>query len=291
MNFDLPWRIHWTLTDGVTERVVEAVRSSGPLALTLEVEEPAQLEALALPWQGTAVAVIFRGWAGHSGRVENSPATRWEFPVRGPEEAAELVGRSFFGLPPEVVSLRWFPFRNRMRDLDPLLEIVRASGCGITLPNRPAGVINSHGAQAFPAAEEVTSGAPSPLREAAAGIPPDRLRVHDYILTRVLGLGGVEPAGCEAANSLAYIDGKGIVYPCETLMVPMGDLNRDDFLTIWTSALRDRIRRDVSSVPGLCGRCPELAQCRAGCRGAVYHLMGHYGAPDPLCPETGDHHD
>ncbi len=171
-----------------------------------------------------------------------------------------------------------------MQDLIPILETVENTGCGLTLPNRPAGVITSEGSKAFPDVGELSGEVLSGLKVLSKVMRSDQVRVHDFILTEALGLEGVEPQGCEAANSIAFIDREGMVYPCETLMVPMGDLNREKLDVVWASPLRDRIRRDVGSVPGLCSACPDLVNCKGGCRGAVYHLMGHYGAPDPLCP-------
>jgi len=284
MHFDLPWRIHWHLGDPVSKELVKSVRGSCPLAVTLEVEDVDQLSALDLPWQGTSLVIVYRGWREPHPEVIAGIAQRWEFPVEGPGDAKYLADASFFGLPPTEAAFRWFPRRDRLRDLVPILEIVKSAGCGLTLPNRPADVITSEGSEAFPDAGELSGEVRSELKALSKVMRADRVRVHDFILTEALGLEGVEPQGCEAANSIAFIDREGRVYPCETLMVPMGDLNQEKLDAVWASPLRDRIRRDVGSVPGLCSACPDLVRCKGGCRGAVYHLMGHYGAPDPLCP-------
>jgi radical SAM protein with 4Fe4S-binding SPASM domain len=290
LKFDLPWRIHWQLGDPVSKGLVESVRGCCPLVVILEIEHIDQLSALDLPWEGTSLTIVHRGWRDPHREVITGIAQRWEFPVDGPTEAISLVDGSFFGVPPVDAAFRWFPRRGKMKDLVPILEAVESAGCGLTLPNRPADVINMEGSVAFPDVGELSGEILSKLKSFAKVLRSRRVRVHDFILTEALGLEGVEPQGCEAANSIAFIDREGMVYPCETLMVPMGDLSREKLDAVWASPLRDRIRKDVGSVPGLCSACPDLARCKGGCRGAVYHLLGHYGAPDPLCPVdvTGD---
>jgi radical SAM protein with 4Fe4S-binding SPASM domain len=284
MKFDLPIRIHWQPGDPVTRDLVESVRACRPLAVTLEIERIGQLAPFELPWEGTSLVIVYRGWRDPGQGVIPRIAKRWEFPIESPGEAKYLADASFLGLPPAEAAFRWFPRRGKMLDLVPILETVGSSGCGLTLPNRPAGVITSEGSEAFPDVGELSGEVLASLKVYAKMLRAGRVRVHDFILTEALGLEGVEPQGCEAANSIAFIDREGKVFPCETLMVPMGDLKREKLDAVWASPLRDRIRRDVGSVPGLCSDCHDLGRCRGGCRGAVYHLSGHYGAPDPLCP-------
>ena len=284
MKFDLPWRIHWRPGDPVSIDLVESIRGGSPLAVTLEIERIGQLAPFDLPWEGVSLVIVYRGWRDRDQDVIAGIAKRWEFPIEGPREAKYLAEASFLGLPPAEAAFRWFPRRGKMQDLVPILETVESVGCGLTLPNRPAGVITSEGSEAFPDAGELSGEILSKLKTLKNELRSGQIRIHDFILTEALSLESVEPQGCEAANSIAFIDSEGRVYPCETLLVPMGDLNREKLDAIWASPLRDRIRRDVGSVPGLCSACPDLDRCRGGCRGAVYHLMGHYGAPDPLCP-------
>lgn len=290
MNFDLPIRIHWQPGDPVDGRFIEAVRGSRPLALILEVEKISQAAALDLPWDGVSVVIVYRGWRDPDRDILPGIAQRWEFPVQGPGEARALADAAFLGLPPAEAAYRWFPRRGRLKDLFPILETASGAGCGLTLPNRPAGVITSEGWNAFPGTEELSGEVLAELKTSMKMLQPDRVRVHDFILTESLGLEGVEPLGCEAGNSMAFIDSGGRVYPCETLLVPMGDLGNEDLDTIWASPLRHRIRKDVNLIPGVCSSCPDLPRCRGGCRGAVYHLTGHYGAPDPLCPVDPEDH-
>lgn len=292
MKFDLPWRIHWRPGDPVDEELIRSIRGYCPLAVSLEIERVEQLDPFHLPWEGISMVILHRGWRHQGGDLITGIAGRWEFPIVDPREAKNLANTFFFGLPPSEAAFRWYPRRGNLSDLVAILETVQGTGCGLTLPNRPAGVITSQGSEAFPDTGELSGEVLSELMVFTDVLRSDRVRVHDFILTEALGLEGVEPQGCEAGNSLAFIDGEGKVYPCETLMIPMGDLKKEGLEAIWASPLRDRIRRDVGSVPGLCSACPDLGRCRGGCRGAVYHLMGHYGAPDPLCPaEANDRYE
>jgi radical SAM protein with 4Fe4S-binding SPASM domain len=90
----------------------------------------------------------------------------------------------------------------------------------------------------------------------------DHLRIHDFIISEFLGLDGSEPGGCEAGNSIAFIDCDGIVYPCCSLLIPLGDLNEDDFDGIWKNPARDRIRKDLLELPSVCRSCSLLAACQ-----------------------------
>jgi GeoRSP system SPASM domain protein len=285
MKFDMPWRIHWRPGSQVSPAVVDAIRVTKPLAVTVHLERVEQLEAASLPWEGCALVVILDGWVEQNGPLPDISADRWEFPVSDPGDMSVLVEREFLGVDPARAALRWYPVRGEFADLVPLLELAAEHGCSVTLPNRPAGVITSEDVLAFPDPSELDSALVKEIKTAAAPFEPGRIRVHDFILTRVLEIGGTELSGCEAANAVAYIDDGGTVYPCETLMVAMGNLQREDLYSIWNSPVRERIRRDVRKMPGVCLECPELAMCRGGCRGAVYHLKGHYGDVDPLCRE------
>ena len=288
MEFDLPWRIHWRPGPNVSLAIVDSIKRANPLAVTIHIEDEAQLETAGLPWDGTSLVIVHHGWRNQS-LSQSAPLTshevsRWEFPIGGPGEVTTLAETGFLGVDPSTAALRWYPVSGKFNDLVKVLELAAEHGCSVTLPNRPAGVITSEGEGAFPDPSELDPVLAGAIKAAAAAFDPGRIRVHDFILSRILELESTEPSGCEAANAIAYVDEKGTVYPCETLMVPMGQLGREELDSIWASPVRARVRSDVEKMPGICVRCPELAMCRAGCRGAVYHLKGHYGDIDPLCP-------
>ena len=283
MNFDLPIRIHWQPGDPVDPDHVRSIRDCHPLDVTLEIDKVEQLTSLDLPWEGISVVVVYQGWRDMVRCILPGVAQRWEFPIQGPAEAKALTDASFLGLSPAETSFRWFPRKGHLKDLVPILQSVADAGCGLTLPNRPAGDITSEGQNVFPGEEDLSGEVLGELSAFAKVLQSDHIRVHDFILTEALDLEWIEPLGCEAGNSLAFIDSWGKVYPCETLLIPMGDLGREGLGTIWASPLRQRIRKEVELVPETCSSCPDLVRCRGGCRGAVYHLMGHFGAPDPQC--------
>ncbi|UCG38870.1 MAG: SPASM domain-containing protein [bacterium] len=290
MRFDMPWRINWRLGEGTSEELVDAVRRCRPLSVTVQVSGAHHLGALKLPWEGVSVTAVLEEWSLGAGSLPTEGISRWEFTLAEPGQADEVVAGSFLGVPAHRASHSWSPLRGQIRHLPGLLEAAARAGCGLTLPNRPAGVITTLGADAFPDPGELDHMTVELIRRQAGLVQPQCLRVHDFILARALGLEGTEPQGCEAANAIAYIDAEGTVYPCESLMVPLGSLKEDDPEAIFRSPVRERIRRDVEGLPGLCVPCPELTACVGGCRGAVYHLTGHYAAPDPSCPGRAEEH-
>ena len=206
-------------------------------------------------------------------------------PVNTIDEVGPLLeALSFFGGPPPRCSLRWTPRRGDLRRLPEMLKTAARLRCGLTLPNRPAGVITTQGVRGFPDPGELDERMVLTLRDMCGLFPPGALRIHDFILAQAMGKKGAEPNGCEAGNSIAFIEEDGMVYPCESLRLPMGSLCGMEMEEIWSSPVRKNLLEDIRSVPDLCLSCVKLAFCRGGCRGAPYHLAGHFGLPDPLCP-------
>lgn len=281
---DLPWRIHWKLHRSDPAQHLDAVRECQPLSMVVEVDDPENLLPLGFPWSNTAVVVVLNGWKTVSGALPSAGIVRWEFPVAGPAEAEAAARRFFPDVSSSGAAFRWIPVKGALIDLPRMLELAIKEGCGLTLPNRPADDITAEEEDLLPGMEELTQSSLARLKKAAAQLGQDRLRVHDFILSAAMGLAGPEPLGCEAGNSTAFLDGEGTVYPCSSLLVKMGDLSGESFATIWAKPIRSRIRKDVSALPAVCTGCPVLKRCRGGCRGIVYHLRGHFGAPDLLCP-------
>jgi radical SAM protein with 4Fe4S-binding SPASM domain len=82
-----------------------------------------------------------------------------------------------------------------------------------------------------------------------------------------LGLGA---KACNAAEYSICVEPNGDVLPCQSYYEPAGNLLRDDWQTIWDSALfrRIRLRRGNPRVAGLderCYECPDLQLCGGGC--------------------------
>ncbi len=280
---DLPWRIHWNIHSSEPDLFLNAVKECQPLSMTVEVDNPERLSPLELPWPNTAIVAVLHGWRTVSTALPADGIVRWEFPVTGPAQAEEAAGKFFRDMSPARAAFRWIPSRGSLNDLPRLLEICLREGCGLTLPNRPADDITAQGKDLMPDMRELDESSLPGLKKAAAQLGRERLRVHDFIISAAMDLDGPEPLGCEAGNSIAFLDNDGTVYPCSSLLVKMGDLSRETLAAIWAKPIRSRIRKDVGNLPGVCDGCPVLEDCRGGCRGIVYHLKGHFGAPDPLC--------
>jgi radical SAM protein with 4Fe4S-binding SPASM domain len=291
--FDLPWRIHWQLPPGGDEAVAAAVREAAPLAFAVEAEREADLDCLGLPWPGAAVTWVWTGWAG--GRAP-APGTaigpaplpagiaRVEFPVEGAEQAKQAIaGFPRDGFPVGAIpALRFVPRSPAFAGLPDLLCLARAAGWGATLPALP-------GEGALPPAEARARADFSPagrerMRADAAAFPPGALVVHDFFLSRLLGLPAAEVAGCEGGDALAFVDRKGRVFPCRSLLIPLGELPGDSFFDLWNSPARHALREEISRVPAPCAACSDLPSCRGGCRGLAWHVAGGFADPDPSCP-------
>jgi len=116
-----------------------------------------------------------------------------------------------------------------------------------------------------------------------------RLFVHDLFLHGALelpGLGGrIEYAGCQAGDAIAYIGGDGILYPCASCPVPLGDLKKNTIRELWSGAGRVALREKIQAMPDGCAGCPDLADCKGGCRGLAM-AVGAAGDRDPSCERT-----
>lgn len=75
------------------------------------------------------------------------------------------------------------------------------------------------------------------------------------------GLDFHEP--CYSARAFCAIRPDGIVTPCIFSSFELGNIFREEFPTIWTSAAAEKWRGNISST---CMDCPQLGQCLAGCR-------------------------
>ncbi len=114
--------------------------------------------------------------------------------------------------------------------------------------------------------------------------------IHDYFLWKFFrdtfhGFSDerAEFDGCQGGNTLAYIDWEGVVYPCESLLVPLGALPGDTISEIWASTERLAISDRIRELPPDCDDCGELQGCFGGCRGLAHHIRGRLDLPDPQC--------
>jgi radical SAM protein with 4Fe4S-binding SPASM domain len=131
-----------------------------------------------------------------------------------------------------------------------------------------------------------------------AARPPDlsgkRLAVHDYFLWERLraifpGVLGerLEFSGCQGGTALAYVDGRGELYACDSLPGSFGSLASSSFEELWSSPARERVAAAVRELPSPCGTCPVRAACLGGCRGLALAAKGSLSRPDPACTAPG----
>ncbi|GAB6082003.1 hypothetical protein JCM30471_09170 [Desulfuromonas carbonis] len=135
---------------------------------------------------------------------------------------------------------------------------------------------------------------PVALREfqssiAAAGSDLGRglaLEVHDLFLWEILFPGGggerSEYGGCQAGNSVGYVDASGDLYPCSSWPRLIGSLLEHSLDELWHSAQRLAIREQIATVPAGCRGCRDYPVCFGGCRGLA-ETFAHGTERDPAC--------
>lgn len=110
------------------------------------------------------------------------------------------------------------------------------------------------------------------------------ITVHDPFLWKVFNQAADRnEAGCQAGNSMAYISNNLDVTPCPLIPIALGNLQSTTLTKIFSSNERRQVRRLLSIIPGGCGECDELNQCRGGCRGRSYVVYKTFDKRDPAC--------
>jgi len=111
-----------------------------------------------------------------------------------------------------------------------------------------------------------------------------RITVHDPFLWRGVFPEIPFPQGrCQAANTMISIDQSGIVYPCPTMPVPIGDLKRESLRDIAHGSAKRELRKRLLSLPEMCVSCAEAVSCKGGCRGRGERISGSWDEIDPAC--------
>lgn len=126
--------------------------------------------------------------------------------------------------------------------------------------------------------------------------PDLELRVHHQALWTLLAERGVRAvdgeapghSGCQAAGALAYIDPRGILYPCNAFPLPLGGVEPGIFEAVWKNDERRRLRESIEHVPSACERCRRWQSCRGGCRGWAHFTDGTWDEPGPDCGREMD---
>ncbi|HEY3346594.1 MAG TPA: SPASM domain-containing protein, partial [Nitrospirota bacterium] len=113
-----------------------------------------------------------------------------------------------------------------------------------------------------------------------------KLFVHDLFLHQSLALPGlgarIEYAGCQAGDAVAFIGKTGLVYPCASMPVALGDIRETTLREVWASPAREKVVSDIRTIPADCASCAEASLCKGGCRGLAWVMTGRDSA-DPAC--------
>jgi len=88
--------------------------------------------------------------------------------------------------------------------------------------------------------------------------------------------------GCQAGIGQGCVTANGTVYPCVLLPIPVGNVRRAAFETIWrrSPVIQALQRRD--SLEGACSHCAVRSRC-GGCRAVAFAKTGNYLATDGRC--------
>ena len=110
------------------------------------------------------------------------------------------------------------------------------------------------------------------------------ITIHDPFLWRIFYPAVSFPGGgCQAANSMAYISPDGKVYPCPSMPIELGDLNKTPLRTILSSVYKKELVKSLQEPPEKCLGCEEISGCMGGCTGRVFVLSGSLAERDPAC--------
>jgi len=300
-----PLRVYWDLVpedkDGLDRE--RAISLAGELAVlkvffvTLGLSGGARPDIAevvsGLKKGGVRVTVSISGPDSNPGQAALAAADAVDLRVDGPVKFSGLLAELSSGLPEKKpLSVSFVPVKGGAGELGNVIRLALDAGIrSFNLPN-PDIVHNPDRAGDFvldarerALYKEVLKGLLGPLGKDV------RLGVHDLFLHRELGLPSLgerlEYAGCQAGDALAYIDGKGLLYPCASWPVPLGELKEYPFGDIWGRAERAALRARIKGVPSACDGCTELAVCKGGCRGLAI-VSGGEDAPDPGCPVRED---
>ncbi|NVN98107.1 MAG: SPASM domain-containing protein [Geobacteraceae bacterium] len=123
--------------------------------------------------------------------------------------------------------------------------------------------------------DALSSLSPAPLLQITA---------HDPFVWRAIFPNTPFPNGrCQAANTMLYIDPKGVVYPCPVMPVPIGDLQITTLKEIAKGVIKRELRAKLLKLPADCIGCEMAESCKGGCRGRGEIISGSWDGIDPAC--------
>ena len=184
--------------------------------------------------------------------------------------------------------LAFVPAAGNLEFLPGLADLCRALGVGrFKLPNLRIGGNLTPPADGLPLRPGDIAGLREGLGERAGEFGRGlQLEVHDLFLWEVLFPEGggerSEYGGCQAGNSLGYVDAAGTLFPCTSWPEAIGSLLAASLTDLWASEKRIGIRERISAIPAGCVGCRDLSVCSGGCRGMALCGYGNQER-DPGC--------
>ncbi len=91
--------------------------------------------------------------------------------------------------------------------------------------------------------------------------------------------------GCLGGKGFCFISHTGIVQPCGYLELNCGDVNVENFDSIWENSKIFNELRNEDGYNGKCGICEYRKVC-GGCRARAYEVTGNYLNEEPYCVYT-----
>ena len=90
-------------------------------------------------------------------------------------------------------------------------------------------------------------------------------------------------AGIRDGNGILFISNVGDICPSGFLEVPVGNVRKDDIVSVYRDSPLFRELREPDHFGGRCGQCEYRFSC-GGSRARAYSASGDPIAEDPLCP-------
>ena len=180
------------------------------------------------------------------------------------------------------------PFASHLHDITKVLWFCAEHGIGkFKLSNLPISAsVSARSAGQIPRPADLFEIAED-LRSVASAVRDKvSLEIHDRFLWELLDQGSAnlsEYGGCQAGNSIAHVDERGVMYPCSSWPAPLGSLLKASVEEIWASPERRSLRKCVAKTPSGCRGCSDYQVCYAGCRGLSATFDFSNQGRDPLC--------
>lgn len=110
----------------------------------------------------------------------------------------------------------------------------------------------------------------APTHFAGVELTGDALMLADFI------------GGCGAGRNYCAIEHNGDIYPCVFMPIKLGNILKNDFVSIWKNNNILNMLRNREKLKGDCGKCKYKYVC-GGCRARAYAIEGDILASDRGC--------